>query len=341
MRSVRDSISVIPLARKAHAGLVKWSVRSGALRLWNALARRRRLILTFHQIRPPGRLLDPFDTCPSASVDFFREILTYGREQFAFLPLQDLCTARVGSKPLAAVTFDDGWRDNYDLAFPVLRELGIPATIFVTTGKIGSTELFWQQALGRAFHRAAAHPAGESGRRLRRALSGDEGAPPTPELYRQTVSRWKRLPPDQRKERLRRADCLPSAPAEDSRCFLNVEEIREMAAAGLAFGSHTVTHPLLPQLTASEMDRELRESKDCLEDLLRRPIEMIAYPDGAFSEAVLDRVRAAGYRIGCTTQRRRIGNGKDGLCLSRIDCSWYAAGVPDSFLPDVFEWQTR
>ena len=305
------------------------------------LARRRRLILTFHRIRPAGQQLDPFDTCPSVSVDVFREMLIYGRERFAMVPLAELWHRGAGSKPAAAVTFDDGWRDNYDLAYPVLRELGIPATVFVTTGKIGSSQPFWQQTLGQAFRSATAGSGGEASRRLALALCAKDGVSPTPALYRRTVLAWKKLPAGQCEDRLRLAGCLSPARSDHSRCFLSVEEIGEMAAAGITFGSHTVTHPILPQLTPAEMDREMRESKTCLEELLHRPIDMIAYPNGAFSDEVLNRARAAGYRIGCTTRRRRIGDGDDCLRLARIDFSWYGTGVPDYFDPDAFEWQTR
>ena len=85
----------------------------------------------------------------------------------------------------------------------------------------------------------------------------------------------------------------------------------------------------------------MRESKTCLEELLHRTIDMIAYPNGAFSDEVL-RLRS-GRRLPnrlydpppSDRRRRRL------LRLSRIDFSWYGEGVPDYFDPDAFEWQTR
>jgi peptidoglycan/xylan/chitin deacetylase (PgdA/CDA1 family) len=343
MFNARDKLAAIPLAKKAHARLIKWTLRSGALNFWNAIMRRQRLILTFHRIRPEDQRLDSFDTCPSVSVGLFREILAHGRERFKFVPLPGLCAAGVQDEPLAAVTFDDGWRDNYDLAWPVLGELGVPATIFMTTGKIGSRQPFWQQALGRAFRDAAARPDAESSRRLAATVFGTEGSLPkiTRDAYRRTAMEWKRLSGAELEDRLHSAGCLSADYPDGERCFLSAAEICEMAAGGVMFGSHTVTHAILPQQSSADIDHELRESKTCLERLLGRTVDMVAYPDGAFSDEVVSLARAAGYRIGCTTQRRRLSTRGDSLRLSRIDCSWYCPDTLDCFDPDAFAWQTR
>ena len=152
--SLRSKIAALPFARETYRGLVKGIHRCAVPAMWRALTGRRHVILTFHHVRAAGQPADPFDTCPSVSVETFRQILEHVRERFVVLPLRELCDGRAGRDAAAAITFDDGWRDNYDVAFPILRDLGIPATIFITTGKIGSEEPFWQQVLGQMFRAA-------------------------------------------------------------------------------------------------------------------------------------------------------------------------------------------
>ena len=322
MSSLRSKIAAVPLARETYHGLVKSVRRCGVPAMWRSLSGRRHVILTFHRVRPAGQPADPFDTCPSIGVEAFREILDHVRGRFTVVSLRELSDRRAGKDPVAAVTFDDGWRDNYDLAFPVLRELGIPATIFVTTGKIGGSEPFWQQALGRMFRVAGACPEGEASRDLRAVLGLRNGRPLTPELYRNTVARWKRLKQAECLDLLLRAGWTSPSVSNGSRRFLSADEIREMAAAGIAFGSHTVTHAILPQLSSSEIERELSESKAALESLLGDRIDALAYPDGKYSDEVLQRARAAGYRVGCTTQSRWIAGGNGPLSMPRIDVGY-------------------
>ena len=125
---------------------------------------------------PAGQPADPLDTCPSVSVACFRKVLEHVRERFTVLPLEEIC-GYAGEVPAIAVTFDDGWRDSFDVAFPVLRKLGIPATMFITTGKIGSSEPFWQQALGWAFRHAGEDPHGQAARAAKGSPSSEGQRP--------------------------------------------------------------------------------------------------------------------------------------------------------------------
>jgi peptidoglycan/xylan/chitin deacetylase (PgdA/CDA1 family) len=322
MPTIRSKIAAFPLARKMYHGMVRCARGCGVPGLWCAFTGRRHVILTFHHVRPAGRPADPFDTCPSISADVFRQVLEYVRQHFAVLPLRELTGGYAGKIPAAAVTFDDGWRDNYDLAFPILRELAIPATIFVTTGKVGSSEPFWQQALGRMFLAAIADPEGEAARGLRSILRVRAGRPLTPELYRDMVLRWKRRKQGECMDLLRQARWTSTSDSNGIRLFLDAAEIREMAAADIAFGSHTVTHAILPHLSPSEIERELIESKATLENLLGSPVDMLAYPDGQYFRKVVEYAHVAGYRIAFTTLSRWLSLYDDRMCLPRMDIGY-------------------
>lgn len=100
--------------------------------------------------------------------------------------------------------------------------------------------------------------------------------------------------------------------------YLNVDQIREMAAAGMSFGSHAVSHRSLTSLSASRLEQELSTSRTQLEDLLQRPVVDFCYPLGRFNQGVRQAVERAGYRSAVTTRYGFASSGGDQLLLPRI-----------------------
>jgi len=308
-----------PLWPRLRCGMDRFWVRSGVPGLYRALTRRCHVILVFHRIHKIVDTLHQFDSCPTYSLGGFCKLLEHLRRSFEFVSLRRLTELGPRSAPAAAVTFDDGWRDVYDVAFPVLSELSIPATVFVTTGKIGRSEPFWQQSLGCLFLRAAEDPTGAAARRLTATLRLRDGGLLSPRVYLRTVRNWKRLSDQERSDRLAQAGWAPAPDTEDARCFLSEAEIQAMSRAGHEFGSHTVTHTILTAADGSTVQAELTESKATLQRILGRKMDMIAYPNGNWSGEVLRRARALGYRIGCTVSRRRVSQKDDLLTLPRVE----------------------
>jgi peptidoglycan/xylan/chitin deacetylase (PgdA/CDA1 family) len=172
------------------------------------------------------------------------------------------------------VTFDDGWIDNYRYAFPLLRKYGVPATIFLATGYIGSDEWLWSDRLGDL---------------LRRRRQG------TPAQWNRAIERAKDLPDRERDALL----CSLAMDADDTqdpgRRFLDWNEIREMARHGVAFGSHTSSHANLSRLSGAALERELREPLERLRTNGIPHVPVLAYPNGDHTDAVVQAARAAGY----------------------------------------------
>ncbi len=100
--------------------------------------------------------------------------------------------------------------------------------------------------------------------------------------------------------------------------YLTVEQIREMAAAGMSFGSHSVSHLSLTTLSAERLERELSQSRTQLESLLERPVLDLCYPLGRFNQPVRQAVERAGYRSATTTEYGFASSGGDQLLLPRI-----------------------
>lgn len=211
-------------------------------------------------------------------------------------------------KRAVMVTFDDGFRDNYEVAFPVLRSHGVPALFFVSTGYIDSQEPFWFDWIVHVFLQTA-----ESRVRLD-AIDQTIELGATPQTRRaaalQLLRTLKRAPETKRLqvvEQLRQLTKVVMSPeALAQSAPMTWDHVREMSHAGMEFGSHTVSHPILSTIAdPALLRRELEDSKARLESETGRPVIAIAYPVGgpnAVNDEVLAATGQAGYRIAFTYQ---------------------------------------
>jgi peptidoglycan/xylan/chitin deacetylase (PgdA/CDA1 family) len=276
---------------------IKAGVRCGVADAYYRIGQfRRRLrgkvvILTYHRVLSederaryyvqPGMYVrrDVFE----AQMEFLKEHF----EVLAFSRLLDLWAAGGlddGTR-YCVVTFDDGWRDNYVHAYPVLRRLGIPATIFLATEFVGTDEWFWPEKLAHvmAHWRGGRPNRGDEGERLETAIEAE-------------ISRWKlmrRANIDRALEKLLQAwgGSLPR-----DRVIMNWDEVAEMARNGVSFGSHSMTHSILTREGAEAVEREIRGSLRELQERRLNCIPVFCYPNGGYSPDLADRVRSGGYR---------------------------------------------
>lgn len=266
-------------------------------------------ILAYHRVLT---LPDPdafdFDLeLVSTSAESFREQMRFVKERFRPMRMADVLDHLDAGEPLppdaVVVTFDDGYDDNYAVAFPILRELGVPATFFVSTGHIDNGSPFaYDWLVYMILHTTAAHlqlpelrldqpmPAE---RAARRALAGKvlfkmKGLDDTHQLalIARLEREW-RMPRDAAP-----AHCRPMSWAQ----------VRDMHAAGFEIGSHGMHHKMLAKLSPDELQIELRESKATLERELDHPATLLSYPvggDRAFNDSVVRATMDAGYRLAC------------------------------------------
>lgn len=295
------------------------SVRRGGGRL--APERRRAdtfLVLAYHRVNE-DRARFAIETTPTSA---FRGQMEYLARRFRVLSLETIVARIREGEPLprraAAVTFDDGYADNHDHAFPVLRTLGLPATVFLATGCIDTGIAPW---FDRVFH------AFERGRARRATLPGGLGEAALPDESARFDAGLRSLyallglPDAERRaevDRLERElDAGSSAPSR----MLRWDQVRAMAAQGVSFGSHTVTHPILSMLPPERVRAELAESKRKIEIELERPAPLFAYPSGKpadYSESVVRIVRETGFAAALTTSVGSNARGDDLYRLRRV-----------------------
>lgn len=245
------------------------------------------------------------------------------KNEYDIVSLNDLWRHRHSKYPLASITFDDGWRDNYTSAFPILHELGVSATVFVTTGKIGSNSPFWQQQLGRCFHSAVSVLPIERSRMFYELLSIPHNTAITEEVYYQTVKKWKLLDPSEREIKLNMLiKAIGLITDSSERIFLSIEEIQEMSQLGIDFGSHTVNHQILTLLSAELVKYELLESRLTLEEIVQKPVDILAYPNGDFSDSVTNSAQETGYTLGFSIGNSSLSTSVHQFAIPRLDIGW-------------------
>jgi peptidoglycan/xylan/chitin deacetylase (PgdA/CDA1 family) len=239
----------------------------------------------------------------------------------------DILAARSGKRPPGrcpvVVTVDDGYRDFHDVAYPVFREHGVPATLFVVTGFVDGCSWLWWDRL----ERLLAEPEGP--RELSIEIEGD-----VVRLDRRTpegrVDAWHRVAtrcrfmPDPRKEET--LDALTAAlgvtlPARPEPHYAAVtwEQIREMAANQMLFGAHTVTHPILSHVSEERARVEIVDSGRRLREMSGQDAGWFCYPQGGpddFTPWVRDRVAEAGFR-GCFVAYQNLHAPADVYTLPR------------------------
>jgi peptidoglycan/xylan/chitin deacetylase (PgdA/CDA1 family) len=264
-------------------------------------------ILAYHRVMPlpdPDRFdfdLELISTTPER----FRAQMLHLKQHFLPLRLSDVAAALDANDSLppdaVVVTFDDGYDDNYRIAYPILRELGIPATFFVSTGHIDSGKPFgydWlvHMILLTTATRLVLPELGmdvpmPSDRDLRRSLAGTvlQKMKSIDAIAQETMV--KRLEQEwQMSSSARPEDCRP----------MTWSQLREMHAAGFEIGSHGVHHRMLAKLPRDRMKDEVQQSKTTLERELDAPASLMSYPvggDRAFDVDVMNATREAGFLL--------------------------------------------
>ena len=250
-----------------------------------------------HRAAAAARIL-MFHGTPRRDARDIERQLAYLARRYEIAPLEAVAK---GERPGAvALTFDDGLRNNIEVAYPILRRLGIPATFFVCPALVDEGRWIWT-------HEARA--------RLR-ALGSDAVT------IESLVQQMKRMDLHTRRaveQRLRdeTPQYRPSAAEREAFDVATWAEISGLDPALVTVGSHTLTHPILTTLTEAEAEREICESRAQLEARLGRPVEVFCYPNGDLDAAAVSLARRT-YRLAVTAEPGVVPPGCDPLLLPRL-----------------------
>jgi peptidoglycan/xylan/chitin deacetylase (PgdA/CDA1 family) len=270
-------------------------------------------ILTYHRIlerKGPrecvqdGMFVDP---------ETFDAHLRFLKKHFRIVPIRELTSTsdrNAGRRPLCVLTFDDGWIDFHENAYPVLKSHAVPATVFLATGFIETGRRMWPDRVSRLYQERNVSQA-------KRVRQGDSSNPIVNRLedikgtIRQQSETAIGLLKKYRLDRIERviselSDRWGCDDRSQDRDFLSWREVREMQSSGLvSFGSHTAGHQILTTLSGDEIERELVESRNALirEGVADPSYITFCYPNGDYDDKIVRMVANAGYRLAVTTER--------------------------------------
>ena len=258
-------------------------------------------VLTYHRVLDPAGAAASDPALVSATPAVFDRQMRHLAERYRPVSAEAVLAAARGERALphraVLVTFDDAYRDFGEVAWPILRRRGIPATVFVPTAYPGepAREFWWDR-----LHRAASASRCAS---LDLAPLGSlplDGVEARRASIRALQDYLKRAPHAEAMLLVERicAALGEVAPARGE--VLGWGELRELAREGVALCAHTRTHPVLDRIPLAEARAEIRGSRD---DLLREigsSPPLFAYPFGAFDAAVAEVVREEGFELAVT-----------------------------------------
>jgi peptidoglycan/xylan/chitin deacetylase (PgdA/CDA1 family) len=300
--------------KNKRAFLARAFERSGFLRLLErglSASRPVLIVLTYHRIAEPG--IDPYyDPVISATPESFRAQIAWLSRSVRVLTLADLLAMREsgssGREPVALVTFDDGYRDNFEVAVPILREHTVPATFFLPTAFLEAPRLPWWDEVAYAIKQTRAPRL-----RLERSPAGDrsplsldlEAMPRSAAIAAVIRAVLDNTIADERwflDQLAAQAGVTINGESLASELFTSWDQVREVVEAdsSLTIGSHGHSHRKLAGLDEASQRQELAESRRILESRLGRDVAALAYPygwPGAYTARTRTLAAEAGYRL--------------------------------------------
>lgn len=258
-------------------------------------------IFIYHRVNNYNDIF--FDTFPS---NIFEKQMRYLSKNFCVMKIEDILEILKKEKyipdNLIAITFDDGYEDNYLYAYPILRKYSIPTTIFCTTGFISTKKILWFDKIRMAFKNTnesylnlkngPGYPLTTLREKLYALYSVMEMVTYLEEEKKISFINW----------------LFNTLKVEESKDLsvnmLTWEQIKEMKNNGISFGAHTVSHPILTILPHHRIIEEVFESKKIIEEHIGTRVECFAYPNGKekdFNNDIKNILQKVGYSCAVTT----------------------------------------
>lgn len=267
--------------------------------LFNPLGSGRLSILIYHRVMPSRDPMRP-DEPTVEQFDVQMRLLRRNFTPLSLLEAVDRLAQGTLPRRAVCVTFDDGYSDNEQLALPILKRYGIPASVFVSTGFLNGGRM-WNDTVIESVRNHAQDTLDLThfGLEHYSLVSIDERR----DAAQRILSQIKHQEPEQRAAIVEdisgRASDLPND------LMLTDEQVRSLAQGGVAIGAHTISHPILGSVSLDEARREISGSKEHLQEVLQQDVDIFAYPNGRpeldYRPEHRDLVQSLGFRAAVST----------------------------------------
>ncbi len=279
------------------------------------------IVLLYHKVRRPEDLFEA-----AISPENFENQMRFLSEKFHVVSIKEVLEAKerrqIPKKPLAAITFDDGYRDNLQVAYPILKRYALPATFFLATGSIGNKEPMWTSRVEAMFKDAP------NSKLILQTLSPPRDFELAGDHERlkacyEIKNEMKRVPESQRllilEELERKTSFASSNYRETESEMLSWEEVRQLAQDPLVeIGSHSVSHRMFANLSLEELRSELAESKKKIEAEIEREVHFLSYPGNSYNRDVERCAKEAGYKAAFVVNQSFSSFDEDPFSLKRV-----------------------
>lgn len=310
-----------------HSRFIEWKVK-------NLSRHGGRVILMYHRILPDKKSKPSVQPGMYVTTGTFERQIQYLVSNFNVVRLSEIFSddkfnikKSLNFKPRLAVTFDDGWLDNYEQAYPLLKKYDVPATIFLPTSFIGTGKWFWTDLISNLIHYCY--------------TNGTDLIPvnsiPDAVVWRSTLEEVKNEYDKQLetiidKLKSHSTDSIGKLiqdlsnfhqydPTPNYRAFINWDEVGEMAESGLIeFGSHSHSHEILTNISIDKIKVELNRSKLEINShkIPNNKTLAFCYPNGNSNQSIRKAVQKAGYSMAVTTKLGWNFSDGDAFALKRI-----------------------
>ena len=305
-------------------------LRSGALRTWADLFSPTALILCYHSVSDQ-RIEQSSIISPGITVDDdkFEQQMNILRKEYHPITLDDIADSLKHGKKFprraVAVTFDDGFADNYHIAAPIMEKYDIRGAIYLAVDAVRRQELPWYCRLHYLFYKAAENELQfvdpESGRDWRCAHSDERD-----DAERFYAKSCVVLGEEQQRKRIEqiesyfehKLDLSKSSPG-----MMTFEQAKELRQRGHIIGSHTLSHGTAGLLTVEQLHREIGKAHQILEQELGEPVLHFSYPhpyqmDPQWNEDSFKETQQLGYKTAVTTRKGLVRQAENSLLLPRL-----------------------
>ena len=283
-----------------------WSLTTGASRC--------PVVLTYHRVLSNNdKVVDK--TQSDVTEREFRSHVEYLLSRRRPVPLYDIVVGEVGNGLVFAVTFDDGYGDNYRTAAPILRELGVPAAVFVTTDPLSGRGWLWWDRLANALTRSTGGSFSVLGREYEIKTEADVW-----NAQAELTAKLKRSP-----DRNTIIDNIAKRSGTDDKppagLYLTWDDVRALRDNGWEIGAHTRSHRILTSVLRKDAFTEISESADEIETEMGTRPRLFAYPNGRqedYNDGIIAYLKEAGFAGACAGDAGPESNEPDPFAVKRI-----------------------